>query len=170
MDLKIKQLDKSHMQHLVDLQQEVHSEEKQKEKLLNSSEEVLESYFKEKGFILGIFHESELIGFSRVWFPELSEVSNSYKTILNLDDQLIRRTAFFRGSCIKKEYRGKKLQKKLYENAIGILTYLGFQYITAKIKIDNLASLKNISELGFINEGIIIKKEKEYYLFRKKIN
>ena len=169
-NLKIKQLQSSELQHLIDLQEEIFKDEKNKEKILNSPIKVLESYFKEKGFILGIYDNNELIGFTRVWFPDFEELSDSYKEILKINsNEQIGKTAFFRGSCIKKEYRGQKLQKRLYENAIEVLKYLGFQYITAKIKINNIPSLKNVSDLGFRNEGIVIKNNTEYYLLIKKL-
>lgn len=169
-NLKIKELNQTHKFQIIELQKEIRSEEKNQEKLLNSSEETIDSYFKEKGFILGIFDENELIGFSRIWYPTYEEVSQSYKEILKLDEDQISKIAFFRGSCIKKEYRGQKLQKRLFENAMQILQYLGFQYISAKIKSNNIASLKNLADLNFKNEGIILKDDIEYYLFRKKIN
>ena len=168
-NLKIKQLQKSDLNQVIDLQKEIRKNDQNQEKLLNSPEKVLDSYFKEKGFILGIFDENELIGFSRVWFPEKDEIHPSYKEVLRLTDKQMGCTAFFRGSCIKKEYRGKKLQKKLFHTAIEILEYLGFQYATAKIKITNLASLKNITDIGFKNEGLILKDNVEYCLLLKKI-
>lgn len=168
MDIKVKQLNESYLDELLEFQEEVYKEDNS-EKILHSPKNILISYFKEKGFILGLFDGDALVGFSRIWYPEITEVSEAYKEILKLDKDKIKTTAFLRGTCVKKEYRGNKLQKKLYENAISILTYLNFRYITAKVKMRNLTSIKKFSELGFKNEGIIIKDDEEYFLLIKSL-
>lgn len=168
-NLKIKQLTTNHLDLILELQNEIFKENNNNEKLLNSPKEILESYFEEKGFILGIFDDVELIGFSRIWFPNMDEISENYKSVLKLNKEDISQTAFFRGSCIKKEYRGQKLQKKLYENAINVLIYMGFKYITGKVKMENIPAIKNLVELNFKNEGMVIKNNEEYFIFIKKI-
>lgn len=151
MEYKIIQLDNSHLEELLSLSTNK-DERKNINKHLASSQ----------GFIFGFFLENELIGYSKYWYCDLQDPLIQKIGIIKSE---IKKTIYLNGTYVNPSNRGHNVQRKIHATVIPILKYYGIKHIICLIPIGNMASKKNISELGF-KETI---KEKNNVLYIRHI-
>jgi hypothetical protein len=136
-------LDITHLERILQLQEEIYQGIEDKETFVKSEREEFEKFFNENdGNVLGFCVEDEgLVGYRINSFNQ--ENINYYKNLLNLDDS--RKMLYFDATIIRSDYRGNHLQRKAIRISLHYaMKNPDFRYAFSTVSPKNIPSMKSL--------------------------
>ena len=111
----------------------------------------IKDHIDKKGFTLLAQCEGKNAGFLVIRFPKEKE-DNLIKNIpasMNIAVDQAGKVAHFESAAVLPEFRGRKIQQLLMEEAIHMLQDTPYEYYMATVHPQNPASLKSLQKCGF---------------------
>lgn len=123
-----------------------------------SPKEVLFQNIQEKGRMIGIFFEKELIAYHSFYYPDNNDTDYNLGVDINLLPSEFNIMANIQNIVVHPDFRGNKLGLDMNKYAIEFLYRHKYSHILATVSPVNIHSLKL-----FFDSGFIIKVLKEKY-------
>jgi hypothetical protein len=101
----------------------------------------------EPGVTLGVFHQSEMIAFASLTFPQKG-ASDKIGTLMGLSDAQAARSAHLAACMVAEGFRGLRLQPKLINWRRDLATQAGRTFIVSMTACGNHHSLRNMMDAG----------------------
>jgi len=139
---KMKLIREDQLDMVVDLQQQVYDEIDNEEIFQLTSKEEFQVRLFEKGRIIGVFAENELIAFLATYFP--GEDPDNLGKDIGLHRKELKHIAYFESLVVKSSFRGNNLQEKMQQEAYDLLIKMGYQHHLATVSYKNYYSIKNM--------------------------
>jgi ribosomal protein S18 acetylase RimI-like enzyme len=127
---------------LMDLQQEVFEEINDEEIFQLTTREEYRVRIREKGRIIGVFAENELVAFLATYFP--GESPDNLGRDVGIREQELGQVAYFESLVVKSSFRGNNLQQKMQQEAYDLLIELEYPHHLATVSHKNYYSIKNM--------------------------
>ncbi|MDR9417142.1 MAG: hypothetical protein RI564_12725 [Gracilimonas sp.] len=127
---------------LMDLQQEVFEEINDEEIFQLTTREEYRVRIREKGRIIGVFAENELVAFLATYFP--GESADNLGRDVGIREQELGQVAYFESLVVKSSFRGNNLQQKMQQEAYDLLIELDYPHHLATVSHKNYYSIKNM--------------------------
>lgn len=109
----------------------------------------LERHIKEEGYTLKYVVEGKIVAFLIVRYPMFSDDNLGYY-LSNPTKEILTKVAHIESTAVLPNFRGHKLQKRLLEMAEQIEKEKHTKYLMATVHPDNIYSMRNFSDHGFI--------------------
>lgn len=147
-------LDKTNIDELIDLQNEVARHLKNPETFVMDSREFIfnEVLDKDKGRAIGVFAGKGLIAFRTVSFPGKSQFNMGRE--LELPEDELDHVVHLEATVVHPEYRGNKLQAKMMKHTFDMVFKLGYYHILCTVSPFNYPSLKNVMDAGLVIKAL----------------
>lgn len=155
--LTLKKLDKSYIEPIIQLQEEILAGIDNPEIFVPTSEEEFHKRFEEDATFLGyVTEENELVAL--IIFLKLGYDPDNYGYDLDLEGEILLDVGQVDTVLVKESYRGNNLQYILGQAAEGLAKEVGAKILCATVSPYNPFSLNNFKKLGYE-----IKKDKMKY-------
>jgi len=126
--------------------------------LRENTHEMLSECLEPPHIALGVWHNSELVAFSILYFIENGDSEDLAHLLNDVNAQGLK-AANYKLCIVKKEYRGNSLQYKMGEILQSLAIEKGVQIVCATVSPNNYLSIKNVEKLGFIyNRTLMLTK------------
>lgn len=109
----------------------------------------LERHIKEEGYILKYVIDDKIVAFLVIRYPMLSDDNLGYY-LPHIMDEVLTKVAHIESIAVLPDFRGHKLQKKLLQMAEQIEKEKHTKYLMATVHPDNIYSMRNFSDQGFV--------------------
>lgn len=130
------------------LQQKVYDQIGDEEVFQLTTKEEFEIRAQQKGRIIGVFAEEELIAFLALYFPGKEEPENLGRDV-NLDRDELDKVAYFESLAVDARFRGNHLQDKMQQEAYDLALEMGYRHLMATVSHKNFYSLRNMVDFRF---------------------
>lgn len=145
---RLKVLDESYIENILELQNEVERGIINKEWYSATSREEFCIQLTEKGKIIGcLLDDDTLIALGA--YVEWGYEEENYGYDLGISDKKLLKVGQIEATLVHEEFRGNKLQKKICMELEKIAKSKGNEVIAATIHPDNIYSLNTFKELGY---------------------
>ena len=156
MHFKIKRADEEDLHLIMDIMTECRNAVENKEWFVADDEAYVKEHLSGKGFaVLARTDAEKAAGFFLVKYLDQED---ELTCALGYDKKKTEQTAVMDSACVKVEYRGYSLQRKMQEEAEKMLDKNKYHFLICTVHPDNLASLKSMQKNGFH-----IRKKKKCY-------
>lgn len=155
-DAFFKELDLSYLDKIMELQEEIYKGLEDKQLFAKTDrEEFIKSF--ERGKVIGCLDEEDNLIAMGVYLKKGYDKEN-YAYDLDLEGEILLKTAQIETTVVKEEYRGNRLQRIICERIEEIAREDGMEILAATVSPYNKYSLNT-----FLNSGYKIKKDKLKY-------
>lgn len=167
-ELKLKKLDLSYLDKIMELQKTIVRGIKNKEWYCEVSKEGFKEYFLKGGTVIGYFNEKEELVALGVYIKNGYDKEN-YGYDIGLEGEELLKVAQIEVTIVLDEYRGNKLQRIICENLEEIAKKDKIEFLMATASPYNIYSVKNFEKLGYYIEKDKIKYGgiRRYVLIKK---
>ena len=119
--------------------------------------EVVSRHISEEGFILLAEHagKAKAAGFLIVRFPK--DEADNLGEYLKLSKEELRQVAHLETAVVSAQFRGNRLQYRLFREAEKMLEGTEIRYLMATVHPDNVFSLQNMEKLGMKKAAVVRK-------------
>lgn len=151
----MKVLDESHLDEVMRLQYLILERLSRKDMLQPFSSEFMRSHFAEKGFIIGVLVENELVAFRNVYYPDATDQEWNLGSDIGFSTEKCRRAVNFQMVCVHPLYRGNNLAYKMNRQAIRLIREQErFDHLLATVSPYNYWNVNTLMNSGFIIAGL----------------
>ncbi len=105
--------------------------------------------------IIGMINDKELIAYSIIRFPGVSE--DNLGRDINLREEELAKVAHLQAVAVHPDYRGNGLQRKLTCAHLCVIEEMGYEHVCCTVSPKNPVSLRNILSFGLLIEGLCPK-------------
>ncbi|RJP80893.1 MAG: hypothetical protein C4522_06720 [Desulfobacteraceae bacterium] len=120
--------------------------------------EFMRSHLSEKGFIIGVLVENELVAFRNVYYPDATDQEWNLGSDIGFSKEECRRSVNFQMVCVHPLYRGNNLAYKMNCQAIRLIREQErFDHLLATVSPYNYWNVNTLLKSGFIIVGLKYK-------------
>ncbi|MCK9565310.1 MAG: GNAT family N-acetyltransferase [Methanothrix sp.] len=115
-------------------------------------EKFFQEIFRLERSVIGVTTEEELIAFSIIRIPGLSD--DNLGRDINLPEEELTKVAHLQAAAVHPAYRGNGLQRKLTSAHLRVIEEMGYEHVCCTVSPKNPVSLSNYLSCGLVIEGL----------------
>lgn len=115
-------------------------------------EKFFQEIFRLERSVIGVTTEEELIAFSIIRIPGLSD--DNLGRDINLPEEELTKVAHLQAAAVHPAYRGNGLQRKLTFAHLDVIEDMGYEHACCTVSPKNPVSLANYLSCGLVIEGL----------------
>lgn len=168
---QVKLLNVNHLEKIIKLQNDVYEQLADKSKLERLSEDEFKFILSDKGLMIGVYVNNELIAVRALLDPENDP--DHLGRAIRLKETELDKVIYQEVSFVHPDYQGNGLQKLMAKVIMEELdkTNHAYSYVCATVAPDNIPSLKDkFYQKMELKAFVTIYGEKQRYVFAKEIN
>lgn len=147
MNFEIKKADIEDLEDIMDIMADCRNTLKNKEWFVADDEIYVRNHLEKNGFaVIARTDTEKAAGFFLIKYIDQED---ELTCALGYDQKKIGKTAVMDSACVRQEYRGYSLQRKMQKAAERMLDKNQYHFLICTIHPDNLASLKSMQKNGF---------------------
>jgi ribosomal protein S18 acetylase RimI-like enzyme len=164
-------LEECHLPDIMTLQEIITNSLRDTQIFNSSSEEFMRRHIREKGKMIGVFVENELIAYHALYFPESDETDYDMRADLSFSETpQIHTIANFQDVLVHPDFRGNHLGVKMNKQALQSLNHTEYRHLFATVSPFNTPSIRLFFDSGFFIRELKNKYGKKLrYIFYKDI-
>ncbi|MFZ3147451.1 MAG: GNAT family N-acetyltransferase [Methanothrix sp.] len=120
-------------------------------------EKFFQDIFRLERSVIGVTTEDELIAFSIIRIPGLSD--DNLGRDISLPEEGLTKVAHLQAAAVHPAYRGNGLQRKLTSAHLRVIEEMGYEHVCCTVSPKNPVSLSNYLSCGLVIEGLRPKKQ-----------